>query len=68
MVLKMSGRLDLLYIEKEVGFMKVSVIATTLFGLLVEVGTGQAHASGYTFTELSTLYGGYSIASAAGHE
>jgi hypothetical protein len=48
--------------------MKVSVIATTPVGLLVGVGTGQANASRYTFTDLSTLYGGYSIASAAGHE
>jgi hypothetical protein len=48
--------------------MKVSVIATTLAGLLVGVGIGQASASGYTFTDLGTLYGGYSIASAAGHE
>lgn len=48
--------------------MKVSVIATALVGLLVGVGTGQTNASGYTFTDLGTLYGGYSIASTAGHE
>ena len=48
--------------------MKVSVIATTLVSLLVGVGTGRASASGYTFTDFGTLYGGYSIASAAGHE
>jgi probable HAF family extracellular repeat protein len=42
--------------------MKKSFIATSLVGLLVGVGTGQANASGYTFTDLRSLGGGYSQA------
>ncbi|MBP0132435.1 MAG: PEP-CTERM sorting domain-containing protein [Nitrosospira sp.] len=42
--------------------MKKSVIATTLVGLLVGVGTGQSNASGYTFTDLGTLGGSHSMA------
>jgi probable HAF family extracellular repeat protein len=37
--------------------MKKSVIATVLIGLLIGVGTGQANASGYSFTDLGTLGG-----------
>ena len=42
--------------------MKKSIIAITLAGLLIGVGTGQANASGYTFTDLGALGGNYSEA------
>jgi probable HAF family extracellular repeat protein len=42
--------------------MEKSVIATTLVGLLVGMGTGQVNASGYTFTDLGTLGGSFSWA------
>ena len=42
--------------------MKVSVIAMTLVGLLIGVGTGRVNASGYTFTDLGALGGSYSEA------
>ena len=39
--------------------MKKSVIATTLVGLLIGVGTGQANAIGYKFTDLGAIEGDY---------
>ena len=42
--------------------MKKSIIATTLAGLLIGVGAGQANASGYTFTDLSPQGEGFSWA------
>ena len=36
--------------------MKKSFVATTLVGLLIGVGTDQANASGYTFTDLGYAY------------
>jgi probable HAF family extracellular repeat protein len=43
--------------------MKKTFVATALVSLLIGVGVGQVNASGYTFTDLGTLYGGGSVAS-----